>query len=49
MAEYCDVWQVLVIVLLFCGITWTKEKAAPIQLTEETWQDMLKGEWLVKL
>ena len=42
-------WRTLVAFLLFCSVAIAKEKAIPIQLTEETWQNMLDGEWLVKL
>ena len=49
MAETEKMWQTLVAFLLFCSFTTAKEKAIPIQLTEETWQNILEGEWLVKL
>ena len=49
MAEIERMWQTLVALLLFCSFTTAKEKAIPIQLTEETWQNILEGEWLVKL
>ena len=43
-------WQIFFVIfpLVFPFVD-SKEKAAPIVLTEDTWQDMLDGEWLVKL
>ncbi len=41
--------QFLAILLTFIGVTSAGQKAIPIHLTEETWDKMLQGEWLVKL
>ena len=43
-------WQIIfVIISLVFQLVDAKGKESLIVLTEDTWQDMLDGEWLVKL
>ncbi len=42
-------WQTLAVFLTFCVILYAKDIPKPIKLSEDSWEDMLEGEWLVKL
>ena len=42
-------WQTLGLVLVLSVSCLAREKLRPVDLNEDNWQDMLEGEWMVKL
>ena len=49
MASKMKMWQQVVVIFVVLVCVQAGMKQVPIVLNEETWVDILEGEWLVKL